>query len=98
MRLVATSDTHFPFDDRLIHAGDLMYTGYLDEWHARLESFKALPHKVKLYVPGNHDYHVQNYEGVAAAELRKADVTMLHNAAMCDRKYEQTNPAIVIDL
>lgn len=84
MRIVATSDTHFPFTgelipdgDVLVHAGDLMYTGYVDEWYSRLESFKALPHKTKIYVPGNHDYHVQNYEGVAAAELRKAGVIMM---------------------
>lgn len=84
MRIVATSDTHFPFTNELIpdgdvfvHTGDLMYTGYVDEWYPRIESLAALPHKVKLLVPGNHDYHIQNYEGVAAAELRKAGVTML---------------------
>jgi Icc-related predicted phosphoesterase len=81
MRIVATSDTHFPFSedripngDLLIHAGDLMYTGYLDEWHARVESLRALEHKNKIIVPGNHDYHIENYEGVARAELRRAGV------------------------
>lgn len=84
MRLVATADTHFKFDNSLIpdgdvfiHAGDLMYTGYVNEWYERLESLAALPHKIKLYIPGNHDYHVQNYEGVATAELRKAGVKLL---------------------
>lgn len=77
MRIVATSDTHFPFKadrfpegDVLIHAGDLMYTGLPDEFSSRVDSFAALNYKSKLYVPGNHDYHLQNYEGLARAELR----------------------------
>ena len=84
MRVVATSDTHFPFDkdaipdgDVFIHAGDLMYSGYVDEWHDRLDSLAALPHAIKLIVPGNHDFHIQNYHGVAAAELRRAGVRVL---------------------
>jgi Icc-related predicted phosphoesterase len=84
MRIVATSDTHFPFDNSLIpdgdvfiHCGDLMYSGYPDEWYARVESLKALPHKHKLLVPGNHDFHIQNYEGIARAELRRAGVKLL---------------------
>ena len=78
MRIVATSDTHFPFSaeqipdgDVFIHAGDLMYSGYPDEWYPRVESLAAIDHKVKIYVPGNHDYHLQNYEAIAVAELRK---------------------------
>lgn len=84
MRIVCTSDTHFAFSadkipdgDVFIHAGDLMYTGYFDEWHSRVESLAALPHKVKLFVPGNHDLHVQNYTGPANQDLRKAGVRML---------------------
>lgn len=87
MKIVATSDTHFPYDvskglipdgDVLIHAGDMMYTGYPDEWYPRLDSFSQLPHKLKLYVPGNHDFHPQNYRGIAYAELRKrAGITLI---------------------
>lgn len=78
MRIVATSDTHFPFSadkipdgDIFIHAGDLMYSGYVAEWYPRLESLAALPHKYKLLVPGNHDFHIENYYGIAKAELRR---------------------------
>ena len=60
-----------PNGDLLIHAGDLMYTGYPDEWYPRLKSLGDLEHKNKIIVPGNHDFHIQNYRGVAAAELRK---------------------------
>lgn len=84
MKIVATSDTHFPFrvdqipdGDVFIHAGDLMYTGYTDEWYARVESLAALPHKEKIYVPGNHDRHVELFAGPAMQELRKAGVTVL---------------------
>lgn len=80
MRLVVTSDTHFGFNnesglipdgDVLIHCGDVMYTGYPDEWYDVVKSFGALPHKHKYLVPGNHDFHIQNYEGIAKAELRR---------------------------
>lgn len=78
MKLVVTSDTHFPTDpnripdgDVFIHCGDLMYSGYVDEWQSRVDWLAALPHKTKLLVPGNHDFHIQNYEGIARAELRR---------------------------
>lgn len=85
MRIVATSDTHFPFTNDLIpdgdvfvHAGDLMYDGTPQEWEPLVASLAALPHKHKLLVPGNHDFHIQNYLGVAKAQLRKAGVKLLH--------------------
>lgn len=84
MRLVVTSDTHFKFPasfipdgDVFIHAGDLMYSGYPDEWQSRLESLAALPHKTKILVPGNHDRHIELYPGPAIAELRRAGVRVL---------------------
>lgn len=84
LRLVCTADTHFPFDksmipdgDVFIHAGDLMYSGQVGEWYERLASLEALPHERKLYIPGNHDFHMQNYEGVAVAELKSAGVEVL---------------------
>lgn len=83
-RIVATSDTHFGFSpdqipdgDVFIHAGDLMYTGAPNEWTSRLESLRALPHKRKIFVPGNHDYHIQNYQGISTAELRRAGVELV---------------------
>jgi Icc-related predicted phosphoesterase len=55
-----------------------MYTGYVDEWYSRLDSLCALSHEVKLLVPGNHDYHISNYEAIAVSELkRSAGVTTL---------------------
>lgn len=85
MRIVVTSDTHFETDpakipdgDVFIHAGDLMYSGQEGEWYPRLDWLAALPHKTKILVPGNHDFHIRNYEGIARAELRrKAGVSLV---------------------
>lgn len=84
MRLVATSDTHkkvdiaiIPDGDVFIHAGDLMTTGYLDDWKEQLEWLAELPHKKKLYIPGNHDFHIHHYPGPALQELRKIGVTVI---------------------
>lgn len=84
MRLVVTSDTHAPVDiskipdgDVFIHAGDLMTTGYPEEWKWGTEWLAALPHKIKLYVPGNHDFHMQVYPGPALQDMRRAGVTVV---------------------
>lgn len=95
MRMVVTSDTHFifkpelvPVGDVFVHCGDLMYTGYPSEWNGVVASLAALPHKIKLLVPGNHDFHIQNYNGIARAELRRrAGVVLL----------DDYNPSIEID-
>lgn len=85
MRIVATSDTHFPVDiakwipdgDVFIHAGDLMGSGYPNEWPAALEWLNALPHKIKLFIPGNHDFHLKNYPGPALQDMRRIGVTVV---------------------
>lgn len=85
MKIVATSDTHFPFDpkavpdgDVFVLAGDLMNEGTPAEWHPRLECLAALPHKHKLFVPGNHDYYTEHFRGLARSQLRReAGVTMV---------------------
>jgi Icc-related predicted phosphoesterase len=85
MRLVATSDTHYVVDvkkwipdgDVFIHAGDLMRTGYPSDFEDQLDWLNELPHAIKLYVPGNHDFHLQVYPGPALQQLRKVGVTVL---------------------
>jgi Icc-related predicted phosphoesterase len=88
MRIVATSDTHdiFPADfipdgDVFIHAGDLMWAGTPNEWNSRLECLARLPHKIKLFIAGNHDLHLQYYGGAALQELRQAGVTVVGEPA-----------------
>lgn len=86
MRLVATSDTHFPVHmykmpipdgDVFIHAGDLMFHGTHDEWIKNLKWLSDLPHKYKFFVPGNHDFHLQLYPGPALQDLRRIGFTVL---------------------
>lgn len=84
MRLVATSDTHVPVDpsiipdgDVFIHAGDLMTTGYPDDFSQQLEWLAELPHPIKLYTPGNHDFQLMVYPGPALQDLRRVGVTVL---------------------
>jgi Icc-related predicted phosphoesterase len=83
VKLVITSDTHFPVKhhlpegDVLIVAGDIMYSGGPEEWQTRVEWLAAQRHKTKIYVPGNHDYHVEVYEGVAVSQMRRAGVQVL---------------------
>lgn len=105
MRLVVTSDTHFDFPasfipdgDVFLHCGDLMYTGYQDEWQGRLASLAALPHKHKILVPGNHDLHIQNYAGPALQELRKAGVTVIGIEMGVKSHYELPNGMSVLGL
>lgn len=85
MRIVATSDTHYPVKDIsfipdgdvFIHAGDLMQNGYPDEWKPCLDWLSQLPHKHKYFIPGNHDFHLKNYPGPALQDLRRIGVTVV---------------------
>lgn len=83
MRLVATSDTHFPVNmpipdgDVFIHAGDLMQSGTPDEWNANLEWLSKLTHKTKIFVPGNHDFHFIVYPGPAVQQMRQMGFVVL---------------------
>lgn len=62
MKVVAISDTHNKFDvtkipigDVLIHAGDATVNGTAEELNYFFSLFCSLPHKYKIFVPGNHD-------------------------------------------
>jgi Icc-related predicted phosphoesterase len=64
-RIVCISDTHLahlppqkivvPDGDILVHAGDATFKGTREEVEAFAEWFDSLPHKRKVFVPGNHD-------------------------------------------
>lgn len=93
MKILATSDTHFavnldredeygrwfPDDPEIVfvHAGDLMTYGNQSEWDSNLDWLARLPYKTKLYVPGNHDFHLSLYPGPALQEMRKIGVTVV---------------------
>lgn len=91
MKIVATSDTHFvpvqgwiPDGDVFIHAGDLMQDGYPSEWPSRVEWLASLKHKTKIFVCGNHDFHLDVYPGPALQNLRSAGVLVVGRPAFRD--------------
>src|SRR5690606_26824204 len=70
MKLVHISDTHqermyVPNGDILIHSGDATSLGTVPEILKFKNWFNALPHKHKLFVPGNHDWLFQKNESLA---------------------------------
>ena len=65
MKIVCISDTHkcttkefakeIPLGDTLIHCGDAMSAGSLNEIDRVVDFFSALPHKNKIFCFGNHE-------------------------------------------
>ena len=62
MHIVTISDTHnkheyleIPDGDVIIHSGDFSNRGSRDEIDNFLDWYRALPHKIKILVAGNHD-------------------------------------------
>lgn len=80
MKIVCISDTHnlhhkieVPDGDLLIHAGDATMRGSPHEVENFLRWMESLPHKHKVFVPGNHDFlfdsHRTNYPTLAKQYL-----------------------------
>lgn len=66
MRLVAMADTHgdhaqleVPDGDLLVHAGDLTQRGTLTQLREVADWLRALPHRHKVIIAGNHDFAFQ---------------------------------------
>lgn len=92
MRIVCLSDTHtrhrkieVPDGDLLIHAGDACGRGTLEEFVAFANWWGELPHKEKVFVPGNHDWICQREPEICRALLdgellidREAIINGLH--------------------
>ena len=76
IRIVAMADTHLHHDglvvpdgDVLVHAGDMLQYGTLEEL-ARAASFlRALPHPIKIIVAGNHEVCLEKRPAEARALL-----------------------------
>jgi 3',5'-cyclic AMP phosphodiesterase CpdA len=75
MRLVTMADTHgehhkltVPPGDVLVHAGDLTGRGTLAQLTEVAQWLRALPHRHKVVVGGNHDFWLQGNRD-AAREL-----------------------------
>lgn len=79
MRLVCISDTHsmhrqvaVPDGDVLIHAGDCLGVGTLEELEDLDNWFSEQPHRHKILIAGNHDWCLQDEPAEAEALLRHA--------------------------
>lgn len=66
MRLVAVADTHnqhaglsIPEGDVFLHAGDLTERGTLSELEKVADWMRALPHRHKVVIAGNHDFWLE---------------------------------------
>jgi Icc-related predicted phosphoesterase len=76
LRLVALADTHLQHDDLvvpdgdvLVHAGDLLQHGSLEELARAADFLRALPHPVKIVVAGNHEVCLERTPAEARALL-----------------------------
>jgi 3',5'-cyclic AMP phosphodiesterase CpdA len=76
LRIVAMADTHLfheglvvPDGDVLVHAGDLLQYGSLDELARATDYLRALPHPVKIVVAGNHEVCPERSPAAARALL-----------------------------
>lgn len=80
MRLVCISDTHglhrqlrdIPDGDVLIHAGDFLGVGKLDELEDFNEWLGGLPHRHKIIIAGNHDWAIQDHPEAARLLITEA--------------------------
>ena len=86
MRIVAVADTHLchrglrvPDGDVLVHAGDLLRRGTLEELGVAAAWLRALPHRTKIVVAGNHDWAFAR-EPAVAREMLGEDVIYLEDA------------------
>jgi len=77
-RIVCLSDTHncneqiaVPDGDILIHAGDATITGTIDEIVKFNKWFTNLPHLIKIFVAGNHDWLFETNNNYARALLSR---------------------------
>jgi Icc-related predicted phosphoesterase len=89
MKIVAISDTHMqhsklklPQGDILIHAGDALNWGTDKEWFEFLAWFRKQPYEHKIFVAGNHDLYVQNYNREARESMEMAGITYLQDSGV----------------
>lgn len=76
LRIVAMADTHLqheglvvPDGDILVHAGDMLQHGGLDELERAVDYLRSLPHRIKIIVAGNHEVCLEKHPREARALL-----------------------------
>lgn len=88
MKIVCLSDTHncneqieVPDGDVLLHAGDATINGTVDEIHNFNQWFSSLPHKIKIFVAGNHDWLFERNNSYAR-QLLDTSIIYLQDSAV----------------
>lgn len=89
MRIVAVADTHLyhdelmplPDGDVLVHAGDMLRFGDLDELAEFCEWFARLPHATKIVVAGNHERCFESHHA-QAVDMLGPDVHYLQDSGI----------------
>jgi predicted phosphohydrolase len=89
MRIVAVADTHLfeddleelPAGDVLVHAGDMLRFGELEELAVFSEWLATQPHPSKVVIAGNHDWCFQRQRG-AAETMLGTDVHYLQDSGV----------------
>lgn len=90
MRIVALADTHtferdftapIPDGDVLIHAGDLLREGTLQELEPVAQWLHTLPHPHKIIIAGNHDVCFQT-QREQACELLGSEIHYLEDSGV----------------
>ncbi len=89
MRIVAVADTHLrhakldvPDGDVLVHAGDLLGHGALDELAGAVDWLRALPHRTKILVAGNHEVCLERERDRARARAMLEGFVYLEDSAV----------------
>lgn len=87
-KIVCISDTHtqlsdisVPDGDILIHAGDALNRGTEEEFMKFITEYEDLPHKHKIYVPGNHDWITERHESLVKEECKNRDIIYLNDSS-----------------
>lgn len=86
MKLVFISDTHclheqvkVPNGDIVFHCGDALSYGTHKEFLQFIHWYASLPHKYKVYTPGNHDRFVEAQFDLAKIMCQEKGIHLLHN-------------------
>src|SRR5690349_17782977 len=87
-KIVCLSDTHncngqfaVPDGDILIHSGDATIRGTVPEIEEFLAWFSRLPHPVKIFVAGNHDWLYESDNRFARLLTAKFNIRYLQDAS-----------------
>jgi Icc-related predicted phosphoesterase len=89
LKLALISDSHLsheetyftiPPADILIHAGDALAMGTMEELRLFVNWFKELPHRIKVFCAGNHDWPFQRKPDEARTLLSKTGCIYLQDS------------------